>query len=211
MNNSLNCNSYKRIFFPKRKYPNPIVIFFSNQGDNIGKSAVIKLLESASIKKIDQSHINIFKYDSGQPGVQFKDEALNEKVYISFSHKDDYHVVAAGLKPLGIDIEKKREFYPTIIRAIFTERESQNIKHIFKFINDKEAEKDMNLAYTCLFSLKESVSKAIGRGLGINFKKILINLTENSIKIHVLNDMSIFQGYLTLMKDKIISLIEKIN
>ena len=209
--NNLEFNPIEKINLSKRKDPRPITLFISKEKKNIGKLAVIELLKLINVKNIKRSDIKIYKLDSGKPKVQLVDRLLNEEIYISFSHKDDLHLVAAGFKPIGVDIEKRREFSPKLIKKIFTRAESENIESIFDFLNHKKVEKNKHLIYTSLFSLKESTSKAIGLGLSIDFKKILINFKKNTIKIVISNFNSNFIGYITQKYGYIISIVEQVD
>ena len=211
MNSLFGPNSFEKIYFPMRKDPNPIALLISNQKNDIGIHAVIELLELININEVDPSDIEIFKLNTGQPDVQFKKAILDKKVYISFSHKDEYEVVATGLTPNGIDIEKKRTFNSKLIKKLFLESEFRSRNDIYYYLNDINERNDKDLACTYLFSLKESVAKAVGKGLKIKFNEIYIDLTKNTKWIEITYLNQIFHGYLTRKDNHIISFVEKIN
>ncbi|NHI94176.1 MAG: 4'-phosphopantetheinyl transferase superfamily protein [Candidatus Lokiarchaeota archaeon] len=203
-------HSQKEIFFQNRTKKTPILVYLSDKKENMGKMAVKDLLYSMGID-IKNSNIVIEKLDSGQPKVHLQEIKSNKNINLSFSHKGKYHLVAVGLTPIGIDIEKKRNFSLNFINKILTKNEIEDINKIFYFINTKKEEVDINFACTCLFSLKESVSKAIGKGLAINFHRIIIKYDKNSIKIKINHSDLAFEGYLKYEKGHIISLVEAIN
>ena len=211
MNNLLGSNSYEKINLPMRKDPSPIALFISNQNKNIGISAVIELLRLINIDHVDPSDIEIIQLDTGQPKVKFKKPISSKEIHISFSHKDKFEVVATSFTPSGIDIEKKRSFNSKLIEKIFVESEFANKNKIFNYIDVINEEKDMDIACTCLFSLKESVSKAVGKGLKIKFNEIRINLMKNKARIEITYLKEIFHGYLIKKGSYVISFVEKIN
>lgn len=211
MINRFEFNPIEKINFSTRKDPSPITLFLSKQKENIKKLAVIELLKLINIKNVKLSDIKLVQLDSGKPKVQLKNGLFDEEIYVSFSHKDDLHLVAAALKPIGVDIEKKRNFSLGLVKKTFTEAEIQSFGKIFEFINNDNIKKKMDFAYTSGFSLKESASKVIGRGLSIDFRKILINFKEDKIKINILGSNCEFLGYITQKYGYIISLIEQIN
>lgn len=154
-------------------------------GQIIGKIAVLNVLASCKIKDILPSQIILKKNHLGMPIIELNNVPIDFDIHVSISHKDDLNIAAAGLNRIGIDIERKRHFGPIFIKRIFTEKEIERSIQIFNHIDSNKNGIDKDLAYTCLFSIKESVAKALGYGLRIDFREINIIPSDSDIKVEL--------------------------
>ena len=166
------------------------------------KYSSIKFLNSIQNSRILPTDIIIKKTAHGKPYLEF-----SKKVESKIS------IVAIGFRNLGIDIEKIRFFNSKLLKKIFSEDEFKNAKLFFKYADFKNRVKDINIAYSIMFSIKESVSKAIGLGLKLDFKKIKISIKEEIIKIKVryMNVKQEYSAIYILKEDFVCTLVEQIN
>ncbi|MHA1893574.1 MAG: 4'-phosphopantetheinyl transferase family protein [Candidatus Helarchaeota archaeon] len=203
------------IFKNIEKQKNVINLIKKNKqylGNLISKAAIIDILKFYNIENISPSNIFITRLESGQPNVKLKKINFNKGINISMSHKDDLYLAAAGEDSIGIDIEKRRIFNQNMIEKIFNPQEIINKMDVNRHVSDARIELDENLFFTCLFSLKESVSKALGKGLKLNFRNMQINLNEPVINIEYQNskgDCLHFIGIIMIKNGYIISLVER--
>ena len=92
------------------------------------------------------------------------DPALQD-VCFSLSHAKDYVAVALAKVPVGIDIERIRPYQRPLTDRFFCEQEKAYIL---------EREEEMDLAFTRIWTLKESFLKVTGTGLsGLNTCTVL--------------------------------------
>lgn len=92
--------------------------------------------------------------------------AGSNNIYFNLSHAGDYAICVVANTPVGIDIEGKREVNDNVIKKWFSKDEKN-------WINENLEEKQER--FFRLWTAKESVSKATGKGLaqimeGIYFK-----------------------------------------
>ena len=73
----------------------------------------------------------------------------------NISHSGDYCILAEGSEPIGVDIEVINTSNLNLARYVFTDMEVEWMKQ------------DELIRFHILWTLKESVVKAVGRGLGI--------------------------------------------
>lgn len=158
-------------------------------GEILAKYCVAKILEDSEINDIRLSQITVKRNMAGMPLIIINHELkINKQIFISISHKDDWHVAVASFNKVGIDIERIRLFKSSLLNKIFTEEEITNALKIIPFLNSFNKTKNtLNIAHTSIFSIKEAVSKALGLGLRINFKNINILLDGRNIEIELNN------------------------
>lgn len=98
-------------------------------------------------------------------------------IHFNLSHCDG--MVSCGLSEnnIGIDCEKKRKVSYRVIKRCFSEKEAQ-------YINNSE---DIDLAFTKLWTLKESCIKYTGLGLKAGLKKKEFNLDNKTVMSQIGN------------------------
>lgn len=105
-----------------------------------------------------------FDVDNGLASNKGKADA----VHFSLSHSGDFVACLLADKPCGIDIEEHSERdYSKIAKRICTENELKAIKSREEFYN--------------IWTLKESVLKAVGLGLALEMREICIDYMQNNI------------------------------
>lgn len=85
------------------------------------------------------------------------------QVHFNISHSQDVAVCAVGSAPLGVDVEKIRPVSQNLARHMLTEGE----RRLMEAFHEDERNREM----LCLWTLKESLGKALGIGLGLNFRR----------------------------------------
>lgn len=118
------------------------------------------LIEGLKLYGIESKCLKDLQYNTyGKP-------YLNLDIDFNISHSGDYAIcgLAKGLK-LGVDIEKIERFDMNSITGVFTKNESF-------FINSSEKKEKTFYDY---WTIKESVVKAMGRGLSIPLEDIEVN------------------------------------
>lgn len=94
--------------------------------------------------------------DEGRPYVE------GDNCFFNISHTDEIAVCAVSDKQVGVDIEGPREFKDSLIKYTFSEKEIA--------LADETA-----VTYSRLWTIKESVMKWTGMGLGLSPKLIEIS------------------------------------
>lgn len=117
---------------------------------------------------IDYESLEIEFNESGKP--YFK----NSKYFFNTAHSGKYAICVISDKEIGIDIEEIKDFKEKVAERIFTKKEKQYIE----ICADKE---DM---FYRLWTLKESYSKCIGKGLNIPFNQIELSGEDNRIVVN---------------------------
>ncbi len=114
---------------------------------------------------------------NGAWGLSIKDLLFNKNgkpyfengPHISLSHSGDYACAAVSSSPIGVDIEKLREFDLKILDRFFTHREKSYI-----------LKRDTQKRFFTLWTLKEAVIKREGRTLS-DLSKIRLIIFGNRI------------------------------
>ena len=96
--------------------------------------------------------ITISRESSGRPVATVKGEEL----FVSISHSGDFVACALSLKPVGIDLEVKREVKPQFLQRVLNQQELEFLK----------AESDEALGFLKIWTAKEAFVKLTGKGLG---------------------------------------------
>lgn len=85
------------------------------------------------------------------------------QVHFNISHSQDVAVCAVGESPIGVDVEKIRPVRQSLARRMLTEGERRRLETL--------REDARNMEMLCLWTLKESLAKALGTGLGLDFRQ----------------------------------------
>ena len=75
---------------------------------------------------------------------------------------------ALSLSPVGVDAEAPRTFSPALLRRVCTQEE----------LSWLTAQQDQQQAFLSLWTLKESVMKLSGQGIGYGFQRASFNFPE---------------------------------
>ncbi len=102
---------------------------------------------------------------------------LPDGPYFSISHCEDYVAVAISRNPIGVDIEKIRDFNSSVLYRFFSDSERSYI-----------LKSDSNKRFFTLWTLKEAVVKEKGTGIK-DLSEININITcdgfyYKNLKLH---------------------------
>lgn len=115
-------------------------------------------LKDARGIQIENIHEQIARDERGKPCLPAFPE-----VYFNISHSWEMAVCALGNSPVGADVERIRQINVKLIRRILTDRE--------KAFLETCPPKQQNLEFFRIWSLKESLGKALGVGLGLDFRQ----------------------------------------
>lgn len=135
--------------------------FFNNADSQKQHEKAHRLLSFALKREYGIDKYSLGKKSLGKP-------FLNEysDIFINLSHCSGLAVCAVGGNALGIDCEEKREVKRGVVRRVCTESEAQEIENA----------ENPDLAFTRLWTLKESFVKAVGRGISYPMKKAAFSL-----------------------------------
>lgn len=107
----------------------------------------------------------------------------NPGLHFNISHCRELAVCAVAKCPVGVDAEKIRSFPENVLRRCFTEREITYVKN----------NPDPDMAFFQLWTLKESLVKAIGIGLSYPLKNAEFIIENNHITVNSEFDLSVMQ------------------
>lgn len=128
--------------------------------------------------------------DRGKPFIKG-----HEDVFFNLSHSGRMAALGISDREIGIDIEKRRRFEDTLIRYVFTASEIDLAKRLAEGlemsdegfrVSDRDnssssehaAENPEDIVYTRFWTVKESIMKHSGKGIGLEPKKIILALKE---------------------------------
>ncbi len=97
--------------------------------------------------------IESFSYFYGETGKPYLE---NKDIFFSISHSGKYVACCVSVNEIGCDIEKVKAFNPKVVKRFFTEKEAALIESF----DEKE------VLFTSLWTLKESILKKDGSGIG---------------------------------------------
>ena len=145
---------------------------FKNEADKKRSIAVEYLLNEMLKENTSFAlPVSLSYDDKGKPHLYEDISEENEKsrkdlIHFSLSHSGDYVACIISDKPCGIDIEKHNEKrdYEKISKRVCTENE-------LTFISDADD-------FYSIWTLKESVMKAVGLGLALDMRNIDFSLHE---------------------------------
>ncbi len=124
--------------------------------------------------------INIVYNDYGKPTLSAND------IYFNIAHSGKWVVCAIADSPVGIDIEKINKWRPIVARRLFSADE-------YKVLLTHKGRARDDYFYT-LWTLKESYSKAIGRGLTLPFNALNIKKSQLN-QLFVTDDNYLLKQY----------------
>lgn len=127
-----------------------------------GEELLRKLISEEYV--VDESDILITNLPSGKPVAEVKGNA----VFVSLTHSGNFVACALSNKPVGIDLEVKRDFNPRVLKALCdAERE---------FVAKS---KDEATAFLKIWTAKEAYLKMTGEGLAGFSKAEVLPLVKN--------------------------------
>ena len=94
-------------------------------------------------------------------------------VQYSLSHCRGLVCCALSLSPVGVDAEAPRTFSPALLRRVCTQEE----------LSWLTAQQDQQQAFLSLWTLKESVMKLSGQGIGYGFQRASFTFPEGQPRI----------------------------
>ncbi len=97
--------------------------------------------------------INTFSYLYGENG---KPYLKGEDIFFSISHSGKYVLCCLSENEIGCDVEKIKDYNPKVGKRFFTQKEAE-------LLENKETE---DLVFAELWTLKESILKKHGTGIG---------------------------------------------
>ena len=121
----------------------------------IGRSLI--KTEIAEVFNIAPTAIILSLSDNGKP--LFEQEG-GEQVHFNLSHSSRYFVLALSLKPIGVDLEKKREVSVESMLPILSDSEARKLTEI--------PDKDRSAQVLNLFTAKEAFIKATDKKYGLD-------------------------------------------
>lgn len=168
---------FNNLLFEVKKYRQEKIQKLTLKESKLLSLGVELLIKKACLDfGIDYENLEIVFNESGKP--YFK----NSKYFFNTAHSGKYAICVISDKEVGIDIEEIKDFKEKVAERMFTKREQQYIE----ICPDKE---DM---FYRLWTLKESYSKCIGKGLNIPFNSIELSGEDNKI---VVNEDKTYQFY----------------
>lgn len=143
------------------------------------RAEAYKLLRSALLKRNVPDEEQELDYNEyGKPFLK-----KNCGWHFNISHCRKLAACAVAQSPIGVDVEKIRQFPELVLKRCFTDRETDFIK------NSSEPD----LAFFRLWTLKESYIKAIGRGLSYPLRDAEFIIENNHITANTEGDYSFAQ------------------
>jgi 4'-phosphopantetheinyl transferase len=114
----------------------------------------------------------------GKPFLVRSSASRHPEIYFNISHAGNWVVVAVDHAPLGLDVEKMhvRDYDCSVIERFFSRREQLHIAH--------KPDAGRLLTFYQIWTLKESYSKAIGRGLARSMDSYSLILAGDKVLLH---------------------------
>lgn len=118
----------------------------------------------AEVYGADEKDIQIKNLPSGKPVAEVK----GKEVFVSITHSGNFVASAVSDTPVGIDLEVKREYKPTVYKAL-NEAEREYIAK----------SKDEAVGFYKIWTAKEAYVKLTGKGLAGFSKADILPLVKN--------------------------------
>lgn len=111
--------------------------------------------------------MEITEYEIGYGECQKPYLVGHENIFFNLSHSG--HMAALGIsdREIGVDIEREKEFRPSLINYVFNDCDKELAKELTHSCDLSDEQ-----AYTRLWTVKESIMKYTGIGIGLEPKKI---------------------------------------
>lgn len=90
-------------------------------------------------------------------------------IFFNISHSGNMAAVAISDRAVGVDIEEHRHFDDGLIDYVFNESDKKTALELEALYKDKD------IAYTALWTVKESIMKHSGMGVSLEPKKIYLS------------------------------------
>ncbi len=154
-------------------------------GRLLAKIAIFERLKPILVEVSDLNQIEIHSDSSKKP--QFKilnsilssAEEMLKTINFSISHKKGMIGSISSLsQPVGIDIETRRVFSATFSKNVFSPSDLEEYHHFSEEKGYKIKEDSLKTGIWCL---KEATSKAIGLGLSVDFKDLVIKYENGKL------------------------------
>lgn len=100
-----------------------------------------------------------------------------ENIFFNFSHSGDWVVCAIGDEPLGVDVEQIKGKDLEIAKRFYTEYEYEEL------LRQKEEKRPE--CFIKYWTLKESYTKAEGKGLSIPFTTFGFRFTQDDVVLYI--------------------------
>ncbi|MBB5262932.1 4'-phosphopantetheinyl transferase [Catenibacillus scindens] len=169
-----------------------------NTEHNLGRSLLVKGLYELYHISTDTDAIDT-RLEKTRRGKPF----LKDYPHIHFNISHCSGMVACGFSsgPLGLDLEKVKDFKPAILRKALTRKEAQDLNQF------KSDPWQYNEYFFRLWTLKESLIKQSGAGLSMPLTDVgfKLDLSQEPVKIHCSRPGLYFYQQL-ILKDYILSL-----
>lgn len=150
---------YIKRIISKKEYGKGYHIFCHNEG--------VSLLSCAVAREYPDF---LFNADDIKKGYRGKPYIENSPFHFNISHADGIVVCALSQSEIGVDAESIREVSDRVMRRCYSDSE-------IEYINSCE---DKNVAFTRLWTLKESYVKLTGEGVGTDLKSVSFDLKNET-------------------------------
>lgn len=144
--------------------------FFKNADSQEQHEKAHSLLSLALKREYGIEEYTLGKRSLGKPYLIGRSD-----IFINLSHCSELAVCAVGENTVGADCEVIRRVKSGVVRRVCTESEAQEI----------ERASEPDLAFTRLWTLKESFVKAVGRGISYPMKNAAFSLAGDVIHTNV--------------------------
>ena len=138
---------------------------YKQEPDRVRSLGVAALLSKALLREgyTDHSPVTLLHDADDRPYIAMLDRRsgdINQPPFFSLSHAGDFVAVVLDDAPVGIDIERVRPYKESLAKRYFMKEEQD---YIDSFAGESSDERD--LAFTAIWTLKESFLKMTGKGL----------------------------------------------
>ena len=124
-----------------------------------------KALSEAGIDKYE-----LIYNDKNKPSIKGRSD-----IFFNISHSGNMAALAVSDKTVGVDIEEDRHFEDNLVAYVFSESDRETAKKLALW-QDK-----LDMAYTTLWTVKESIMKHSGMGIMLEPKKIILSVEDDEI------------------------------
>ena len=124
-------------------------------------------------KALAEAHLagyELFYNDQNKPFLKGESD-----IFFNISHSGNMACLAISDRLVGVDIEKDRHFADNLIAYVFNESDKETAKKLALWENK------LDMAYTTLWTVKESIMKHSGMGIMLEPKKIILSVEDDEI------------------------------